>query len=975
MHAALRRLWAQLGAEAVERQRRREWPERLVDGRPPAWVGAPTFGVAVEACDAALRGEHAVQRAMELVRSLRRLREHVDALRLETPVGPEPPQPMRAPEGMSAHRAAALVRLCYGEALEAYAALAARRICPTTEVPCCGAQQREMARLSFDSYCAAMWTSAHAEYIAALDDLESEDAGFGDTTPAEAVEVAPPPELGLLTAAANAPDLIALYERAHAPRACAKPAQTMLALLMRATNAGSRGWESALATAVKDSEGVARVLAHATAAAFTGLHPCVHPAARPGWAQRLVSARACRLGSSTTEVRGLAAASPGPMKEVMRLYLALLLAEDPATLDALGAAQQPSGQLSIPPRSTTPTALQAAMHAFLAAGETLLAAPSLAERPLAERVNAHLTAEPRTRKKAAARPPARAAHGATVALAYCASWLGGRGSHASAASAAGAAPDDADADDGSFAPTAVSTASSVLASAFRGAFLPLWIHAHWHGHRVSRLDEPQYRAMHGRSPAHELLARLDEATTLRAQRAALATPDAPLLTLARACAVLGIRPPPPPEGAPAPSASGGGARAANEAEATLLRLPAKEAAAVFVFARTSALRSQALAYDLGPRTRGLQLAALSRRLRLGLGDAPDAPDAPPAHATHLYCCTECRRIVNACQDGSGKDATFNEIGLSASMLRVGDEGFDGAHMRCAKRSSAALRTAVSLEESARALEIEARPPPDAGAPLPNDLRPATVAELPARPGCAHTSDIAKMRRDIKNCTDQLPRATACGDVPLVRIPVLGRAIRVFGDWYALCALCGALARIHPDARFGAEPCCMRCDYAMLHGKQEERAIAAAIPRPAPVRCRFCGRAEVATTGTKFKVVFAPADATARNAGVPPPLRTCAYCPQHYRPWLHTAQREIATNVILSHVALRARPIIGAETGKRTVDEAEREEQRLAAVAAGGPTARSRSRGAASRLGALKRRARNNNAAALARGPRAKAAKG
>ena len=988
VHAALRRLWAQLSAEAAERQRLQTWEERLVDGPPPAWVVHPDFAHAVRACDARRGGD--LQRVMDLVRSFRRLREHLDALRLHKSVDPEPEQPMGPPERTDPYRTAALVRLCYGEVLEAYAALAARRICSTTEVPCCGAQQKEMAQLSFDAYCAALWTSAHAEYAATLDDL---DEVTGGTNCADS-SVVPFPELHLVVAAANAPDFIALYERSHAPKSVPKSAQTMLALLMRSTNAGSRGWESALASAVKESEGVARVIGHVACAAFSGLHPCVHPDARPRWGQRLVAARGCKMGSGTAEARALANSSPGPVKELMRLYLAFLLAEDPATLEALAAAQQPAGQLSIPPRSTSPTALQAAMNAFLVAGETLLKTPSLAERSLGERIKNNLTIEPRTRKKATARPPPRAVHGATAPLVYCASWLGGRGSHASAASAAGAALDDLDAPEAPFAPTAVSTASAVLSAGFRGAFLPFWVHAHNQGFRVSRLDEPQYRALHVRSPAHQLLAGLDDATTLRAQRAALATPDAPLLTLARACAVLGIRASIADDAQPSSIAAGGGARAASEAEASLLRLSAKDAAAVFVFARTSALRSQVLSYDLGVRTRELQLAALAKRLRLVVEpfDAPETIAAMlPTHATHVFCCTECRRIVNAVQDGSGKDLSFNEIGLSASMLRIDGDGFGEAHMRCAKRSSAALRTAVALEEAARELEVETRPAPAPTDPLPRDLRPATIAELPTRQGCSHTSDIAKMRRDIKSCIDQSPRATACGDVPLVRIPILGRAIRLFGDFYVLCTLCGCLAKTNPDARFGAEPCCMRCDFSMLYDKAREALILETQPKTAPKSCRYCGRLESTGTGTKFKVVFAPMDDTEGNAHVPPPLRTCrcdylsnhrpklrihaagirltaahfalSYCPLHYRTWLHNSQRELPMNVILSHISARARPVTGAESGKRSLDEAERAQRKEAAAARG--TAKpppKRSRKGSTKLSALKRSVRAHSRA-------------
>ena len=531
------------------------------------------------------------------------------------------------------------------------------------------------------------------------------------------------------------------------------------------------------------------------------------------------------MGSAPTEARALATSSPGPVKELMRLYLSFLLAEDPATLEALAAAQQPAGQLSIPPRSTSPTALQAAMNAFLAAGETLLKTTSLADCSLGERIKANLTIEPRTRKKATARPPPRAVHGATAPLVYCASWLGGRGSHASAASAAGAALDDLDAPEAPFAPTAVSTVSSVLSAGFRGAFLPFWIHAHNQGFRVSRLDEPQYRALHVRSPAHQLLAgtrrRNDAPRAARGARdARRAAPD-----LGARVRVLGIR------------ALHRRRRAAvvDCGRRRRARRVRGRGIVVAALGRRSRRRLRLCAHErpcdrrysltTWARARQLQLAALAKRLRLFVDpfEAPETIAAMlPTHATHVFCCTECRRIVNAVQDGSGKDLSFNEIGLSASMLRIDGDEFGEAHMRCAKRSSAALRTAVALEEAARTLEIETLPTPAPTDPLPRDLRPATIAELPTRQGCGHTSDIAKMRRDIKSCIDQSPRATACGDVPLVRIPILGRAIRLFGDFYVLCTLCGCLAKTNPDARFGGEPCCMRCDFRCCTTRSAKR---------------------------------------------------------------------------------------------------------------------------------------------------------
>ena len=298
----------------------------------------------------------------------------------------------------------------------------------------------------------------------------------------------------------------------------------------------------------------------------------------------------------------------------------------------------------------------------------------------------------------------------------------------------------------------------------------------------------------------------------------------------------------------------------------MLGLNAHDAALLIEFARCSALRAQLLAYDLGPRTRAAQAEAVCKRLLLDAAATGETAEQAaltrlPAHCTCIFVCSECRRIANACQDGTGKPLPFNELGISASMLRIDGGVLDG-HMRCAKRSSAALRTAVTLEEMADELEVESAAVRE-DAQLPVDLRPA--------------SEVAKLRRDIKNCYEQRDRAVACGDVPLVRIPVLGRAVRIFGEWYALCAQCGCLTRVSPGSRVRAEPCCMKCDFAMLHGKEAAREAIATLPKPPPPSCRFCGKQQSEHGTSRWKMIQAPADTGGRNATVPPPLRVCWYC--------------------------------------------------------------------------------------------------
>ena len=160
----------------------------------------------------------------------------------------------------------------------------------------------------------------------------------------------PPPELHSVTCASNGADLSALYERVGAPRACSKAAHGLLAIFARATNAGSRGWESTLGVAIKDSDGVARVCCHYLQAALSGLQPCLHPAARRPWPVRFAVLRCWRPlhqpSTSSSSFRELTKRCPAAIKEAVRLQLAMFLAEESATLEALAAsaaAGEPAG--------------------------------------------------------------------------------------------------------------------------------------------------------------------------------------------------------------------------------------------------------------------------------------------------------------------------------------------------------------------------------------------------------------------------------------------------------------------------------------------------------------------------------------------------------------------------------------------------------------------------------------------------------
>lgn len=195
---------------------------------------------------------------------------------------------------------------------------------------------------------------------------------------------------------------------------------------------------------------------------------------------------------------------------------------------------------------------------------------------------------------------------------------------------------------------------------------------------------------------------------------------------------------------------------------------------------------------------------------------------------------------------------------------------------------------------------------------PIDRAAITRLTAPQRAQSGDNGIASRVRRDAKNALEQRPAAVACGEHPMIAVPVLGRAVRIYKGWYALCSYCGALARVQPHLhRYGAELCCLRCDQSMLRAAPDAPS-ALGRPSDAPVKaCRFCG---VVWQGNAsgWKEAKAPLDVAGPNAVLPPPLRRVWYCRQHFRGWVPQAHRVMQTRFILSHLVHNAKPIFGAD---------------------------------------------------------------
>ena len=203
----------------------------------------------------------------------------------------------------------------------------------------------------------------------------------------------------------------------------------------------------------------------------------------------------------------------------------------------------------------------------------------------------------------------------------------------------------------------------------------------------------------------------------------------------------------------------------------------------------------------------------------------------PKHATHISACVQCKRVANAfCTDGGQQcRSCFNEIGLSASMASTDYETME-VHTMCAKRPSASMRTAVSHEKEMSNAAIECVQFDSAG-----------ISAMISSSSNAGNGAGARMKRDAKSSLQQRASASACGQEHMLIIPMIGRAVCLWGEWYAMCSYCGVFMRVHPSNRFHSELCCLRCDYDMLNRRNANKTLASTDMSNAAPRCRFCGK--------------------------------------------------------------------------------------------------------------------------------------
>jgi hypothetical protein len=758
-------------------------------------------------------------------------------------------------------RAAAVLRMVAGDLLEQRAVVKCapfRSSIRSTE----GNSLSSELQLYFDAYAAAVWTSAHAEWVVAFD------------TVCESSTDPPPPSIFSVPCSDSLFDVSGVFERRVAPKegGVSKAFETLVLLVSRCVNPGTRGWVTTLREALEHTV-LRHVIIQSILCAATGLHPSIHPSTRPSF---LTRTRIGRILSTHLSMGGTEAVVNASIavKECVRRLLGAAMSNHMATCAALSLKSHPVRYLGQPPFAFPSRSFEAALVAIVGAGERM--AMDEEERPFAVHVETSLFEERDQPFQKASSPP--------VGPVWHIGWMGkGTASITSR-------------------PTLATLSSEVFLAAFKAAFLPLWLHAKACGERLLRLDTSQYAAIHTHTSSTQLCNALDEFTQLAIQRCAMLDHSAGVHTPSEAANALGVVLP-----APRKPVTTGATRTVFDSMGAISTGGAFACAAMLHYARAAWVFNELRCVDLGRETVVRQVKAIHRRLRHAdvawMSSIPDeafdieaAISKLPVHSTHLCVCCECKRVANALVQNM-TTSPFNELGIVASQTSSRRTMDERTRLFCAKRSSAALRVAVVFEEESKKRRIE------------ND--PVELSRIMSSIDTATAEDqghTARLRRDVRNSYEQRCRANTCGDFSMVQIPAVGRAIQIFKKWYAICTVCGVFVQIIPAAhRHETFVCCLSCDDSAIVPEQTrvERELASL----QNVSCRFCGTSATSKRSLlRWKRIRAPLDTSGDNATLPPPLRLVHYCPLHGRSWLKSAHRTLDTKIVLAHLATNAKPV-------------------------------------------------------------------
>lgn len=668
-----------------------------------------------------------------------------------------------------------MVRLMVGACCELYAVMkACNKI---------GKQQRiemhkyskSMLRVYNDSLLAAVWTSAHAEHAIAMQTCNfSLSSPSIHSVPCDIAEY----------------DFSSLCTHGQNSKLLPSDSAMLFSLFSRSFSPGTRGWESSLKLAIEKSEGTKRVCINSILVALTGMHSSIHPAMRMEWKDRLVLLHTISPLINNNPFCSSMQRMCGPVRESIRRMFARCVSNSIATIHARSSF---FSSFATCPLCMPSPQMEASMVAFARAGSNILS-------DAAANVSLDIASTVISSFKMYESGP------------FCPEWLPSVFPRCSSPTKNTA--------------LATSAASELWYTAFRCNFVPFWAHSQSHDIRATRLDDVQYTAIHGMNAVTALTILLSDKERMNANRLAISNVSSGIASMEESVAIMGMK---------HSSAMESKMKTSMSVAVALRSIGERNAARLLCFLRMASICEDIRIYDLGKKTFEMQAKALVRRMMIAdvysdlynnSKSASELLHLLPQHATCLAACVECKRVTNASSTESNSCSTFNEIGTTSAMISE-DYSTGLCNLRCAKRCSASMKSATAFEERMKEKRVESY-----------NIEKDAINSIISNRGSNYDSGASsRSRRDSKSALSQRSSSVHCGNENMLVIPIVGKAVRIWGSWYSLCSFCGCFVKFSPHNRHGSEICCLRCDHRMLSRNSPESND----PSTTSAQCRFCGK--------------------------------------------------------------------------------------------------------------------------------------
>jgi len=650
------------------------------------------------------------------------------------------------------------------------------------------------------SSAAAVWTSTHAEYLL----TQSADHTYVDK-----------PSLHLIPSEFNDPDLSEFITSVSCMNDCgngAKRTHLVFQLLQRSLNTANRGWTSSSIQLLNlkgcTGSGLRELVQHALLVTLTGLHSCIDPPARPTWKDRQTIYHIFRQKLNITNISNT---HSNLIKQSVRRLLISTYSGNLVARNDQNERRRTENAFQSPPENLASNRCRMMMSIITQQANDLSFDEFMKtiEYSTSEIVNSRMWTSSEEWP-----------------------WNGKAGTIQTAN-------------------MLKSHALNAFVEAHNKIFEPFWYVSYQNSIRASRLDASQYDAF---CEINEAIQRTRGQCD--AVEKALCRPLAHRMSLEQTFALFG-------HNAPLTSAS-------SKQASVFQNVPPETSTAILAFARASNFLEQLITYDYSDETRLQQEAAVHERY-VGSTDSMTQNQirtkiaSLPHYTTRLCICTECHRVANAFSPHNAKEegTSFTEVGIASCIACLNEQtGYDT--LRCAKRLSAATRTAMVAEEFASNNAIDRK----------NKSWDIELDNYFNQTHDLKKAELQYMRRDSRRTYEQTRQSKLCGENHLVGINLIGKLVKVYGTWYTLCCYCGCLiSNVNARTNVDGKPSCMRCGHLVYTKKSKKTAT------PIEHCCRYCHIRK-----TDLVPYFSPFDEK-YNIDVPPELRVTFWCSKHRPSWL------------------------------------------------------------------------------------------